>query len=62
MLVASQTGARRRFTDQQLLSQVLRVPLQTLKVLAAIHWQALKIWAQGARFHRKPAPPIEEVS
>jgi DUF1365 family protein len=62
MLVASQAGSRRPFTDRQLLSQVLRVPLQTLKVLAAIHWQALKIWAQGARFHRKPAPPIEEVS
>jgi len=62
MLVASQTGVRRPFTDQQLLSQVLRVPLQTLKILAAIHWQALKIWAQGARFHRKPAPPIKEVS
>jgi len=62
MLVASQTGSRRPFTDRQLFLQVLRVPLQTLKVLAAIHWQALKIWAQGARFHRKPAPPIEEVS
>jgi len=62
MLVASQTGSRRPFNDRQLLSQVLRVPLQTLKVLAAIHWQALKIWARGARFHRKPAPPIEEVS
>ena len=62
MLVASQTGSRRPFNDRQLFSQVLRVPLQTLKVLAAIHWQALKIWARGARFHRKPAPPIEEVS
>jgi hypothetical protein len=62
MLVASQTGSRRPFNDRELLSQVLRVPLQTLKVLAAIHWQALKIWARGARFHRKPAPPIEEVS
>jgi len=62
MLVASQTGSRRPFTDGQLFLQVLRVPLQTLKVFAAIHWQALKIWAQGARFHRKPAPPIEEVS
>jgi len=62
MLVASQTGSRRPFTDGQLIAQVLRVPLQTLKVLAAIHWQALKIWVQGARFHRKPAPPLEEVS
>lgn len=61
-LVASQTGSRRPFSDRQFLQQVLRVPLQTLKVLAAIHWQALKIWAQGARFYRKPAPPIEEIS
>jgi DUF1365 family protein len=28
----------------------------------AIHWQALKIWLKGARFHRKPPPPIEEVT
>ena len=62
MLVATQTGHRRQFTDRQLLIQVLRVPLQTLKVIVAVHWQAFKIWAQGARFHRKPAPPIEEVS
>jgi len=62
MLVATQTGRRRPFTDRQLLTQFLRVPLQTLKVIVAIHWQALKIWVQGARFHRKPAPPIEEVS
>ncbi len=62
MLAASQTGSRRPFTDGQFLLQILRVPLQTFKILAAIHWQALKIWAQGARFHRKPAPPLEEVS
>jgi len=62
MLIASQTGSRRPFDDRHLLAQVLRVPFQTLKVLAAIHWQALKIWAQGARFHSKPAPPIEEIS
>lgn len=62
LLVAAQTGLRRPFTDMQLLIQVMRVPLQTLKVMAAIHWQALKIWIKGAVFHRKPAPPIEEVS
>jgi DUF1365 family protein len=62
MLVATQTGERRPFTSAELLLQGLRVPVQTLKVLAAIHWQALKIWLRGARFHRKPAPPLEEVS
>ena len=62
MLVATQTGERRPFATTQLFYQVLRVPLQTLKVMAAIHWQALKIWLQGERFHRRPAPPVEEIS
>ena len=62
MLVATQTGQRRAFTSPVLLRELLRVPVQTLKVLAAIHWHALKIWRRGARFHRKPEPPLEEVS
>lgn len=62
MLVATQTGQRRPFNTRELLAQTLRVPLQTLKILAAIHWQALKIWLKGAQFHRKPEPPLEEVS
>ena len=62
MLVATQTGERRPFRSAELLREVLRVPFQTMKVLSAIHWQALKIWLQGARFHRKPAPPLEEVT
>jgi len=62
MLVATQTGDRRPFGTMELLLQFVRVPFQTLKVVAAIHWQALKIWLQGEKFHRKPAPPIEEVS
>ena len=62
MLVATQTGERHRLGTGVLLRELLRVPLQTLKILSAIHWQALKIWLQGVRFHRKPEPPLEEVS
>ncbi|MGV6857819.1 MAG: DUF1365 domain-containing protein [bacterium] len=62
MLVASQTGVRKPFTDWELLRQAASVPLQTLKVLAAIHWQALKIWLKGGQFHHKPPPPTEEIS
>jgi DUF1365 family protein len=62
MLIASQTGQRRPFTTRQLLWQTFRVPAQTLKVVGAIHWQALKIWLKGERYHRKPLPPTEEVS
>jgi len=62
MLVASQTGARKPFSSQGLLREALRVPFQTLKVVSAIHWQALKIWLRGAKFHSKPAAPLKEVS
>jgi uncharacterized protein len=62
MLVATQTGSRRPFATSTLVRESLRVPFQTLKVLGAIHWQALKIWLRGGRFHRKPEPPMKEVS
>ena len=62
MLVATQTGKRLPLRSSTLFAQTLRVPLQTLKVLTAIHWHALKIWLQGGHFHRKPEPPLEEVS
>jgi DUF1365 family protein len=34
----------------------------TFKVIGMIHWQALKIWLRGAAFHKKPLPPLEQVT
>jgi len=62
MLVASQTGNGERLTDAALIKAFLRTPLMTFKVMAAIHWQALKIWLRGARFFPKPEPPRQEVT
>ena len=45
-----------------LINIVAFLPLLMLKVLGAIHWQALKLWLRGARFHRKPAPPAASAS
>jgi hypothetical protein len=41
---------------------LLRRPLGSRRVLALIHWQALKLWWKGARFRARPAPPADEVS
>jgi len=41
---------------------VALMPLMTLKVVADIHWEALKIWLRGGKFHRKPEPPSVGVS
>lgn len=62
-LLAAQTGRRRTLSDRQLLGLAWRQPLQSFKVMFAIHWHALRIWLRGGRFHRKPdQPPTEDVS
>ena len=37
-------------------------PFMTLKVIVAIHWEALKLWLKGAPVHDHPAkkPSLEE--
>jgi len=62
LIDTAMAGAARPFSDAGLLKQALRAPVQAFKVLAAIHWQALKIWLRGARFHKKPQPPQAEVT
>lgn len=61
-LVATQSGEGMPLTDKALLRALLRTPLMTFKVMAAIHWQALKIWLGGARYFPKPEPPRQEVT
>lgn len=46
---------RRPLTDRTLAAALLRYPLMTLRVIAAIHWQALRLWLKGAAYHPKPA-------
>lgn len=52
-IVAGQTEAK----SSSLIRLALMQPCSSLGVMAAIHWQALKIWLRGAGYHRKPAPP-----
>lgn len=62
MLVAVQRGNHRPLNDSSLWRAALAYPLLTLKVVAMIHWQALKIWLRGATYFPKPPPPREEVT
>lgn len=45
-LIATQNGEARAFTDRELVRAVATHPLMTLKVMAAIHWQALRLWVK----------------
>lgn len=54
MLVASQTGQQRPLYDGQLFRVCAGIPLMTFKVIAGIHWNALKIWLKGGKYYSKP--------
>jgi len=55
-------GPRRHLTNTGILRACLRRPFGSRRVLALIHWQALKLALKGARFRRRPPPPADEVS
>ncbi|MBO6504010.1 MAG: DUF1365 domain-containing protein [Kordiimonadaceae bacterium] len=59
--VASMHLKKKKFSTENLLSLGLRIPLLTLKVTAAIHWQALLLWIKKHRVISKPAPPQTAV-
>ncbi len=62
MLHAAFSADRREITDASLLKAALGAPLLMLKVLAGIHWEALRTWLKGARFHARPPAPVEAVT
>ena len=61
-VTATLVGPRRPLSTGGMIRAGLRRPFGSRRVLALIHWQALKLWWKGARFRPRPAPPIEEVS
>ena len=60
MLVAAMNGARREFGDGALLGAFASVPFMTLKVVVAIHWEALRHLAEGRPLPRRPAAARDE--
>ena len=62
LITAAFAGERRALTDATLASALLRYPLLTLKVVAAIHLEAAKLVLKGLRLRRRPPAPREAVS
>jgi len=56
-LTATMVLHARPFSDSALARLLLQMPFTSLKVITAIHWQALKLFFRGAKFHSEPNPP-----
>ena len=54
LIVAAMSGRRFTLTNSAILRAALSTPFLTVKVVAAIHWEALKLWLKGVHLH--PAP------
>jgi hypothetical protein len=55
-------GPREPLTNRGILASALRRPFGSRRVLALIHWQALKLALKRVKFNARPTPPGEDVS
>jgi len=53
LLFASQDGERVKLSSKNLLKSYLKHPLMTLKIISAIHYEALKLWIKGIKLVKK---------
>jgi len=62
LLAATFHGRRRALTTPALLRSFCGLPLVTLKIVAAIHWQALRLWLKGVRLVPRPQAAAANAS
>ena len=62
LLDAVFSGKERAISDRVLLKMFITHPLMTLKVVAGIHWEALKLWLKKIPLVPRPAPPENTVT
>ncbi|MCS0503286.1 DUF1365 domain-containing protein [Ancylobacter mangrovi] len=62
VLSAVHTARRRPLDDAGLARVLLGQPLLTLKVIAGIHWEALRIWMKGIGLRPRPPAPEHPVT
>tara|TARA_B100001540_G_C15783291_1_gene631986 strand:- start:742 stop:1515 length:774 start_codon:yes stop_codon:yes gene_type:complete len=53
LLYASQDGKAKEFNEKNLIISYISHPLMTFKIIAAIHYEALKLWLKGIKFVKK---------
>jgi DUF1365 family protein len=62
LITAAMSAARQPMEDRDLLAAAIALPLLTLKVVTAIHWQALRLWLKGVKLTRPPTSARETLA
>lgn len=62
VLSATFAGERRPLTDRTLARLCAATPFMTLKITAAIHWEALRLWLKGLALVDHPPAPADASS
>jgi uncharacterized protein len=62
LLSAILKGRKTSLTSRALFTCAWLYPYLTLKVIIAIHWEALFIWIKGAIFYKRPPQPDKAIS
>jgi DUF1365 family protein len=57
LLAATFSGVQVPLKTGKILRLVARIPHLTLKIVAGIHWEALKLWIKGVRYIARPQAP-----
>jgi DUF1365 family protein len=59
LLTATFSGRRRALNTLALLRSFFVLPVVTVKIIAAIHWKALRLWLKGVRLIPRPTAAID---
>ena len=59
LLAATFNGSRRALSTKELLHAFVALPLVTMKIMAAIHWEALRLWLKGVRLAPRQRAAID---
>ena len=62
VLLATMMGKQKSLDSRNLALSIFAFPLMTIKVFAAIHWEALKLWTKKVPLVPKPSPPKNTVT
>jgi DUF1365 family protein len=62
ILTADWRGKWCAFSDKNLFYIGIKIPIMTIKIITAIHWEALKLWMKGAKYIPKPPTPPNDIS